>query len=673
MAMRFLVLDRGGRVVSNESTPEGAREVARDYAAGGQIIDETGGATSAQVRENPVPYIHRTLGPGRQPVYQREMLEPDPEVILGREDALPSMFDVNVGVRGPLALKKMGLQQVTLEEVADLTQGFTDMGECWERLRPYLQGIAAGLDYAHFIDHTNLLKSNYKMAKGSKGYKDAVKKGFFPRQGNVVGLSLLPYWSGPALANQVLRDHPGTPPPMWFGEKAPKVIPDPREMPAYHKHIMSTIEMRRRYRQDVQLREKYRRAMAEGLVPAIEPEEMPGREPVGVGKRVPGVPPEGIQTGMILLRRCIGQLGAPRGTPSIFRNFNYHKSLIDKQRNAWVPEVFEDREWPRTASLCPGSTIACRSACLVLSGQQLSGYGPKLAFTMAIYDEPVAFYSWLIHCCLDFFETNKNEPTFVRLNVFSDVPHELVCPALFEMCQADPSNIRSRVPLKRRGPRHAGECEFYDYTAISPLGRVLPENYDLTMSFKGNNWPEVQDALDAGYRASMVLVPMEVGVGESHKSRLGAGQLPKYIAHGGKRYSVVDGDADDMRPLDPGGVICALRYKTPKLLPEEYIGYQRYRSGFVVPVYEFHDDDGEVHYVAVSTPRHSEAEEYEMLSPKEKRAQAEAERRARAYMAEHPEEYGRRGAEDVLDVLGVEEGEEPGMGMEAIGDEEGGD
>jgi hypothetical protein len=238
----------------------------------------------------------------------------------------------------------------------------------------------------------------------------------------------------------------------------------------------------------------------------------------------------------------------------------------------------------------------------VTSGQQSQALGIKVALTMAIYEQPLAFCSWLAWCCKKFFEVKSAEDSaipdkFIRLNVFSDIVWEVQFPGLFEICKPGP-NISGRYPLTRKGGRTRGDANFYDYTAISPLGRLLPDNYDLTMSFKGDNWKECEDAMDAGYRSAAVFVSIDPSKGNDPRTRLR--DLPTRLG----RFKVIDGDSDDMRGRDPGGVVTGLRYKPPKMVPGIYKDWQRYRSGFIVPVVEMPTEDG-ITYMAVSVPRHT--------------------------------------------------------------------
>jgi hypothetical protein len=144
----------------------------------------------------------------------------------------------------------------------------------------------------------------------------------------------------------------------------------------------------------------------------------------------------------------------------------------------------------------------------------------------------------------------------VRLNVFSDIPWELVFPELFEI-----------VP-----------GVYYDYTKVP--WRTPAPNYDLTFSYSGRNFGQMQEELERGRRVAVVFLA------KRHK-------LPSTFMD----MPVVDGDISDARPLDPPGVIVGLSYKVPKKYGEK-VRVSTTDNVFVVPVHEI---DGTL--VAAVVPR----------------------------------------------------------------------
>ena len=141
----------------------------------------------------------------------------------------------------------------------------------------------------------------------------------------------------------------------------------------------------------------------------------------------------------------------------------------------------------------------------------------------------------------------------VRLNVFSDIPWELVFPEIFAL-----------VP-----------GTYYDYTKVPH--REVPSNYDLTFSYSGRN---LDDAVGELERGRMIAVVFLTQRHQTPSTFLGV--------------PVVDGDLSDARPLDPPQVIVGLAYKLPK--GQGKISVKD--NVFLVPVHEI---DGQL--VAALVPR----------------------------------------------------------------------
>jgi len=91
---------------------------------------------------------------------------------------------------------------------------------------------------------------------------------------------------------------------------------------------------------------------------------------------------------------------------------------------------------------------------------------------------------------------------------------------------------------------------FYDYTeSIKQMRKYLrgelPSNYHLTYSRKEDNWAECEEVLASGGNVAAVF-----GI-------LKRESMPDQY----KGYKVIDADQNDLRFLDPSGVICGLRPK----------------------------------------------------------------------------------------------------------------
>ena len=86
------------------------------------------------------------------------------------------------------------------------------------------------------------------------------------------------------------------------------------------------------------------------------------------------------------------------------------------------------------------------------------------------------------------------------------------------------------------------DVQFYDYTKVYKRIQLTKKysNYDITFSYSGENMVSTVAALAEGVRAAMVF-----------------DQLPEEFLG----YPVIDGDAYDMRYIDPSNVIIGLKYK----------------------------------------------------------------------------------------------------------------
>lgn len=207
--------------------------------------------------------------------------------------------------------------------------------------------------------------------------------------------------------------------------------------------------------------------------------------------------------------------------------------------------------------VCPKRTEACTGACIGTNagrGIMKMTSDARKKRTDFMFDHPKHFYARLDHE-ITHAKTKahaQGKKLAVRLNMFSDVPHEHIAPQLFQ--------------------KHH-DVKFYDYTKVA--GRTkhpnMPKNYHLTVSSTGvqgpnNNWKAVRNHLDRGGVASMVF-----------KARPGKGQradegLPTHVhdEETGKKYRVINGAEHDHRHLDKAihgipeheGVIAGLHLKT---------------------------------------------------------------------------------------------------------------
>lgn len=199
-------------------------------------------------------------------------------------------------------------------------------------------------------------------------------------------------------------------------------------------------------------------------------------------------------------------------------------SLVNAQ--SW--KKVEPRSLPGGTNLCVGASRFCTQTCLIASGRQktLHHYKVKLALTRLMFEAPGAFGRLLLSAAAEHYACPRPRSTFipaVRLNMFSDVPWELVFPGLF-----------AELP----------QLQFYDYTKL--VLRDVPANYDLTFSESGTNTETAMAEYRRGRRIAIVF--------NLFKGR----GLPRTW----RGIRVVDGDISDARFLEPTDVVVGLRYKT---------------------------------------------------------------------------------------------------------------
>lgn len=175
--------------------------------------------------------------------------------------------------------------------------------------------------------------------------------------------------------------------------------------------------------------------------------------------------------------------------------------------------------------LCPHRSAGCEAACLNLSGMGVFSNVQEARINKAKFlIERRADFLAALNKELQLLHKKalKGEKIAVRLNVLSDLPwHNMIDMSAFPA------------------------LNFYDYTPnlarmIQFLNGELPANYHLTFSRKENNQAKVELVAAMGGNVAVVF-----------------DKLPKTYL--GKQ--VIDGDATDLRVLDPKGVIVGLKAK----------------------------------------------------------------------------------------------------------------
>lgn len=179
---------------------------------------------------------------------------------------------------------------------------------------------------------------------------------------------------------------------------------------------------------------------------------------------------------------------------------------------------------------CAYSTPGCRALCLASAGKGglTTVQEARKVRTLFLAEHPEAFLAILVR---DLHKAQAKARKAgrilgVRLNILSDLRWEAIAPCLFDMF---------------------GDAMFYDYTKWPMALRYLvPSNYHLTYSAtERTTYDQIATMVDMGVN---VAVPVAIKRSEPIPATL---------------YGVpaIDGDKHDVRPLDPKGVVVALRPK----------------------------------------------------------------------------------------------------------------
>lgn len=200
-------------------------------------------------------------------------------------------------------------------------------------------------------------------------------------------------------------------------------------------------------------------------------------------------------------------------------------------------------------NMCPMASAGCVAACLYSAGRgSMSNVQKgrtnkteffltdKEAFVKALYIEIAQ---------LELKHRLEGTDFAVRLNGTSDIIWEAIK-------VKDEKNMFELFPT----------VSFYDYTKISNrFKKALPDNYRLIFSRSETNEETALSLLRQGVNVAMVF-----------------NELPKQY----KGFEVIDGDINDLRQLDPYGVIVGLKYK--KLTGKGVDNKAAFNSGFAIQV-----------------------------------------------------------------------------------------
>ena len=181
-------------------------------------------------------------------------------------------------------------------------------------------------------------------------------------------------------------------------------------------------------------------------------------------------------------------------------------------------------------NLCPMAVMAgCKAGCLNTAGRGAMNSVQQARMRKTIYwrDHPDLFLADLHNDIRQFrkYCQKKGIQPVVRINGTSDV------------------NWERHVDMTGE----FSDVQFYDYTKnVSRMNKPRPANYHLTLSYSQANDRYAQMCLDAAKQGHNLAVVFR------HKDK-----IPP-VFHG---MPVIDGDKDDLRFLDPQGVVVALYAK----------------------------------------------------------------------------------------------------------------
>lgn len=179
--------------------------------------------------------------------------------------------------------------------------------------------------------------------------------------------------------------------------------------------------------------------------------------------------------------------------------------------------------------ICPAHTSECISNCLVGSGHGRfeNVQSARIKKTRLFKDDYNKFIDQLYEDIdkLIIRANKKGMVPCVRLNGTSDI---------------------NWMSIKKSPIKYFKDVQFYDYTKVPGYLKIFKkyDNYDLTFSYNGLNWDFCEKVLKDGVNVSKIFFQ----------------KLPSDF----KSFSVINGDENDLRFLDPKGSIVGLKHKKTK-------------------------------------------------------------------------------------------------------------
>lgn len=194
--------------------------------------------------------------------------------------------------------------------------------------------------------------------------------------------------------------------------------------------------------------------------------------------------------------------------------------------------------------VCPRRTVGCTHGCINTSGRagvSLAVQAARIGRTRMYFEHREQFMEALIadiSLAKAYARKRGFQATF-RLNATSDIPWHRI--------KHNGNTIFELFP----------HTQFYDYTKVAKrmLKEELPPNYHLTFSLAENNADMAACILQAGGNVAVVFRTKEMVAAK-------VGSI--YVFKGGDcdvAGTIIDGDANDLRYLDPPGSIVALYAK----------------------------------------------------------------------------------------------------------------
>ena len=202
-------------------------------------------------------------------------------------------------------------------------------------------------------------------------------------------------------------------------------------------------------------------------------------------------------------------------------------------------------------NVCSHASKGCADSCLVGSGfggMYENVNKGRVAKTEYFLSSRVEFLHQVKAEIEKAIAKNKDKAivTF-RLNGTSDLPYEK-----YKVFDNGTKNIFEMFP----------DVQFYDYTKnYLRFDKVLPSNYHLTFSRSETNEAKSLELLKRGFNVAMVF-----------------DKLPTEY----QGFEVINADNDDLRFLDPKGVICGLKYKKMTGKGGAEKNKVAFESGFVI-------------------------------------------------------------------------------------------